>query len=61
MSPFLPGNKILLNEYNDDNPETTYTSLSVKYDVSRTSLDNFTGKTNDKKIKNNDDECKEET
>ena len=28
LSPFLPGNKILLNEENDDNPETTDTTLS---------------------------------
>ena len=27
LSPFLPGNKILLNEDIDDNPETTDTSL----------------------------------
>ena len=28
VPPFLPGNKILLNEENDDNPETTHTSQS---------------------------------
>ena len=44
MSPFLPVNKILLKEDNDDNPETTDTSLSGKYYMSHTSLDNFTGK-----------------
>ena len=49
MSPFIPGNKRLLNEDNDDNPETTYTSLSGKYDMSHTSKDNFTEK-NDKKL-----------
>ena len=30
LSPFLPVNKILLNEDNYDNPETTDTSLSGK-------------------------------
>ena len=55
MSPFLPVNKILLNEDNDDNPKTTDTSLSGKYDMSHTSRDNFTEKTNDKKITNNDE------
>ena len=34
---FLPGNKILLNEENDDNPETIDTSKSEKYDMSHTS------------------------
>ena len=37
LSPFLPGNKILLNADNDDNPETTDTSLPGKYDISHTS------------------------
>ena len=37
MSPFLPGNKILLNEDNDNNPETIDTSLSEKDDMSYTS------------------------
>ena len=37
LSPFLPGNKILLNEENDDNPETTSTSLSGKDDMSQSS------------------------
>ena len=44
MSPFLPVNKILLNRDNDDNPETTDTSLSGKDDMSQSSKDNFTGK-----------------
>ena len=61
LSPFLPGNKRLLNKDNDDNPETTDTSLSEKYDMSHTSTDDFTGKTDDKTITNNDDEYKEET
>ena len=44
LSPFLPGNKRLLNKDNDDNPETTDTSLSGKYYMSHTSPDNFTEK-----------------
>ena len=44
LSPFLPRNKRLLNEDNDDNPETTDTSLSIKYDISHTSPDDFTEK-----------------
>ena len=61
MPPFLPVNKILLNQYNDNNPKTTDNSLSEKDDMSHTSPDGFTGKTYDKKITNNDDEYKEET
>ena len=30
IPPFLPGNKILLNEGNGDNPETAYTSQYEK-------------------------------
>ena len=60
MSLFIPVNKILLNEDNDDNTETTYNSLSGKDDISYTSKDDFTGKTNDKKITDNDEEYKEE-
>ena len=44
LSPFLPGNKGLINEYNDDNPEITDTSLSEKYDMSNTSPDDFNEK-----------------
>ena len=44
MYPFLPGNTRLLNKDNDDNPETTDTSLSGKYYMSHTSPDNFTEK-----------------
>ena len=39
MSPFLPGNRILLNEDSDDNPETTDNSLSGKDDISNSSPD----------------------
>ena len=55
MSPFLPVYKILLNEDNDKNPETTDTSLSGKDDMSHTSKYGFTEKTNIKKITDNDD------
>ena len=61
MSTFLPGNKRLLNEDNDDDPKTTDTSLSEKYDMSHTNPDAFTEKKNDKIIPNNDDKYKEET
>ena len=44
LSPFLPVNKILLNEENDHNPEITDTSLSEKYDMSHTSPGDFTEK-----------------
>ena len=44
VCPFLPGNKILLNEDNDDDPETTDTSLSRKDNMSHTSPDGFTEK-----------------
>ena len=44
LSPYLFGNKWLLNEDYDDNPETTYTSISGKDDMSHTSPDDFTEK-----------------
>ena len=44
LSPFPPGNKRLLNKDNDDNPETTDTSLYEKYYMSHTSIDGFTEK-----------------
>ena len=50
LSPFLPVNKRLLSEENDDDPETTDTSLSGKYDMSHTSLDDFTGEKMTKKL-----------
>ena len=56
LSTFLPENKIILNEDNYNNNETTYTSLSKNYDMSHTSPDDFTEKSNDKNIRNNDDE-----
>ena len=61
LSPFIPGNKRILNEDNDDHPETTDISLSEKDDTAHTSQYDFTGKTNDKKIKNIDDKYKEKT
>ena len=44
LSPFLPLNKRLLNEDNDENPEITDTSLPGKYDISHTSKNDFTNK-----------------
>ena len=41
LSPFIPGNKILLKDENDHNPETTDTSRSEKDDISHTSQDDF--------------------
>ena len=61
MSPFIPGNKILLNDENDQNPETTDTSRSEKYNISHTSRYDFIEKAKDKKNTNDDDEYKEET
>ena len=60
LSPFLPANKILLNEDNDDNPETTDTSLYEKDDMSHTSPDDSTEKKWHKNT-NNGDKYKEET
>ena len=48
--------KTLLNEDNDDNPETTDTSLSIKDDMSHTSLDDFIAKSKGTKNTNDDDE-----
>ena len=61
LSPFLPGNKILLNEINDHNPETIDTSQSEKYDMSHTSPDDSIAKAKDTKKTNDDDEYKENT
>ena len=36
LSPFLPGNKRILNEDKDDNTETKDTSLSEKDDIPHT-------------------------
>ena len=49
MSPFIPGNKGLLNEENDHNPKTTDTSQSEKYDMSHTSRDDSIEKARHKK------------
>ena len=51
MSPFISGNKRLLNEDNDDNPETKDTSISEKDDMSHTSPDDFTEKQKTKRYK----------
>ena len=39
VPPFPTGIKSLINEENNDNPETTYTSRIYKYDTSHTNLD----------------------
>ena len=36
VPPFPPGNKLLINQGNDDNPETTDTSRTDKCDTSHT-------------------------
>ena len=59
VTPFLPVNKILLNEENDDNPETTDTSQSEKYDMSHTNRDDSIEKVKDTKNTIDDDKYKE--
>ena len=44
LSPFLPVNKVLLNEDNADDTETTDTSVSGKDDMLHTSSDDYTEK-----------------
>ena len=61
MSPFLPGNKILLNKENDHNHENTDTSRSEKDDMSHTSRDYSIAKAKDTKNTNDDEEYKEDT
>ena len=61
MSPFLPGNEIILNNENDHNPETIYTSRSEKDDMSHNSRDGFIEKAKDENNTNDDDEYKAET
>ena len=50
LSEFVAGNKIFSNKYNDYNPENIDTLLSVKDNMSQSSKDEFTGKTNEKKL-----------
>ena len=59
--PFLPGNKILINEENDDGPETRDTPQSEKYYMSHTSQDDSIAKVKDTKNTNDDDNYKEDT
>ena len=61
IPPFIPGNKILLNEENDDNPKTTETTLSEKDNTSHTSQDDSISKQKDTKNTNDDDKYKEDT
>ena len=51
MSSFITGNKILLNEENDDDTETTDTALSEKDDMSHNSPNYFTEKQKTKRYK----------
>ena len=44
VPPFVPGNKTLLNEDNDDDPKTPDTSRSEKGDTSHTSQDDYIAK-----------------
>ena len=61
LYPFLPGNKILLNEENDHDPETTDTSRSEKYDMSHTIRDDCIARAIDTKNTNDDEKYKEDT
>ena len=57
----FPGNKILFNNEDDDNPETTYTSQSEKDDTSHTNRNDPIAKMKDTKNTNDDEEYKEVT
>ena len=61
ITPFSSGIKSLRNEENYDNPETTNTSSTDKYDTSHTNRDDYIENVKDMKIKNDDDEYKEDT
>ena len=61
VPPFIFGNKILLNEENDDNPETTDTSQSEKDGTSHTSRYDYIEKVKDTKNTNDNDKYKEDT
>ena len=61
VPPYLPGNEILLNEENEDNPETTDTSEYGKDDMSHTNQNNYIAKVKDTNNINDDDEYKEDT
>ena len=60
FSPFLPGNKTILNEENDDNPETTDTSQSEKDDTSQNSRDDSIVKVKETQKIKDDNKYKEE-
>ena len=61
MFLFLPGNKILLNEENNHNPEPTDTSQSEKYDMSHTTRDDYIEKAKDTTNTNEDEKYKKDT
>ena len=60
VPPFLPVNKILLNEENGDNPEITDTLQSEKYDTSHTNRDDSIAKVKYTENTNDDDKNKGE-
>ena len=59
VTPFPPKFKSLRNEANDDNPESTDTSHTDKYNTSRTYSDGSIENVKSTKNKNYDDEYKE--
>ena len=61
VPPFLPGNKLLRNQENDDDPETTDTSHTEKEDTSYTNQDDSIENVKDMKNTNDDDKYKENT
>ena len=61
VPPFLPGNKSLRNEENDDNPETIDTSHTEKDDMSHTNQDDSIVNVKDMKNTDYDNKYKEDT
>ena len=59
VPPFPTGFKSVRNEANYDNPETTYTSRTDKYDTSRTNRDDYIENVKSMNNTNDDDEYKE--
>ena len=56
LSPFIPGNKRLLNKESDHNPETADTSRSEKDDTSYTGRCDSIAKVKDTKNTNDDED-----
>ena len=59
VPPFIPGNKRLLNEENDDNTENTDISQYEKDDTSHTNRDDFIAKVKDTKNTNDVEKYKQ--